>query len=138
MLDINHPRTPIIFKAGGYTDKVKGLCHTYIFQNFEERQATFDEMEFVCWEFITFSETNFPDEIIDIKTLIAEIISEINNLRPINSVTESGNCKVCNSEIKEVKTYVKEFSTFSYCTKCPDKIIDYLNKVDWLTGAAWI
>ena len=138
MLDINHPRTPIIFKAGGYTDKVKRLCHTYVFQNFEERQVTFDEMEFLCWEFVTFSETNFPEEISDIKTLIAEIISEINNLRSINSTTESGNCSVCNNEIKTVKTYVKEFPTFSYCIKCPDKIINYLNQLDCSTGAAWI
>jgi hypothetical protein len=138
MLDINHPRTPIIFKAGGYTDKVKVLCQNYIFQNFEERQDTFDEMEFLCWEFVTFSEANFPNEIQDIKTQITETIAEINNLRSINSIKESGNCTVCNSEIKKVKTYVKEFPTFSYCTKCPNKIIDCLNKLDSLTGAAWI
>ncbi len=138
MLDINHPRTSIIFKAGGYTNKVKGLCQTYIFQNFEERQGTFDEMNFLCLEFVTFSETNFPDKIEDIKKLVAEIISEINSLRTINSKSEDGNCTVCNNEIKEVKTYVKELPTFSYCNKCPDKIINCLKQLDCLTEASWI
>lgn len=137
MLDLDDPRSSIIFKASSYSDKVKLLCRKYILQNFEERQDTFDEMEFYCLELISFSEIHFPDVINNIKKLTSEIITEIDKLRLMNPVAVSGFCSVCGTPIKKPQSYSKLQSQPepSHCEKCPHEIMMKLHYLEFETGA---
>lgn len=138
MLDLNHPQTPNIFKASGCIDRIKFGCQTYINQNYEERQLTFEKMKGECDEMLIFCKDIFPKQFNEIENLLKNIEIEISNLRLINKETELRNCKVCNGEIKSFKSYVKEFPKITICQKCPEKIYNFLLKLERLTGASWI
>ena len=138
MIHINNPNSEFIFKASGYTNRIKGLCQIYITQDFENRKNTFEKMELECVNLKIFSEKHFNDNILYINEIADEIITEIRMLGRINDLTEDGNCTVCNSKLNTFNSLVKEVGMITICEKCPSKIIDYTNKLEWLTGAAFI
>jgi hypothetical protein len=139
MLDINNPRTQLIFQASAYMSKVKSGCQKYILESYEERQATFAKMITACEQLLIHSETSFPDQLEEIRSLVAEIVAEIHALSVIDRVTEAGNCTVCNGPIKRGKTLVPEFPEIIWCGGgCPKKIMDCLSKLEVPTEVWWI
>ncbi|MNK30400.1 hypothetical protein D3C87_488170 [compost metagenome] len=138
MLDLNNPRTEIIFKASSYTDKLKNCCGKYTIENFEKRQNIFIKMLLICDEFEQFYNINYSDNQWEVKVILDTIRKEIENLSVINIETEPKNCKVCNGELFVYKSEIKEFGTFYYCNKCPNLIVEKLNELESLTGAIFI
>lgn len=138
MIDINDPKSEFIFKAGAYTDRIKDFCRLYINQNFSERKETFEKMKQECENLKKFSEKHFEENINDINKISDELISEIRKLEKINNLTKVGNCTVCDSKLRTFDSLVKELGMLTICEKCPSKIIDYTNELDWLTGAGFI
>jgi hypothetical protein len=138
MLDINDPRTKLIFQAGGYIGRLKNACRLYILQSYEERQLTFERMKNECIQLAVFSETVFPDELQRIKHLVRQLTAEIDHLSLINNTTEPGKCTVCNEELHTIKTYVKEFPTMIICKNCPKKLSGFINDLEGPTEVMWI
>lgn len=138
MLDLNNPRTEIIFKASSYTDKLKNYCGKYTIENHDERQEIFLQMLIICDDFEQFYNSNYTDNQWDVKTIIDDIKNEIENLIIVNIDTKSGNCKVCDAELFIYKSAIKEFGTFYYCHKCPEKIVKNINYLESYTGAIFI
>ncbi|MCP4053690.1 MAG: hypothetical protein GY739_11595 [Mesoflavibacter sp.] len=138
MIDINDPKSEFVFGAGAYTDRIKDFCRLYIVQDFVERNETFEKMKKECLNLKKFSEKHFEENINDINQISDKLISEIIKLEKINELTKEGNCKVCDSKLKTFDSLVKEVGMLTVCEKCPSKIYDYTNKLDWLTGAAFI
>ncbi|MCF2220664.1 hypothetical protein H9Q08_15360 [Chryseobacterium sp. PS-8] len=138
MLDLNHPRTRIIFKAAGYTDRLKNYCGKYTVESFNDRQETFIQMSIICDEFEQFYNLNFATIQRDVKEIIDTIKAEIDHLSKINDQTEPENCKVCNSKLFVYKSLIKEFGTFYFCNKCSEIIVAKLNELESITGAVFI
>lgn len=138
MLDLNSPRTKIIFKASSYTDKLKNCCGKYTIENFQKRQDIFIKMLLICDEFEQFYNINYSDNQWEVKVILDNIKKEIENLSVVDIETESNNCKVCNGKLFIHKSAIKEFGTFYYCSKCPNIIVEKLNELESLTGAIFI
>ncbi|WP_459212404.1 hypothetical protein [Aquimarina rhabdastrellae] len=138
MIDINHPNSDFVFESLGYINRIKELCRIYIKQDFENRKKTFERMELECVKLKVFSEKHFKENSISINEITDKIISEIRILSGINNLTEVGRCAVCNSKLNTFDSRIKEVGMIAICEKCPSKIVDYTNKLEWLTGAAFI
>lgn len=138
MLDINHPRTTIIFQASGYIDRLKNYCGKYTIEDFQTRQNTFDIMIKTVEEFEKFYNQNFKKDREDVKILLNNIETEINSIKQLNGKTDIGKCNVCNGNLTEYKSLVKEFGFFYYCADCPNIIVENLNKLEIITGVIFI
>lgn len=138
MLDVNHPRASIIFKASSYTDKLKIYCGKYTIADFEKRQGIFLNMLLICDDFEQFYNLNYADHQWDVKVILELIKQEIKKLSVINIVTEPGSCKVCNGELFVYKSGIKEFGTLHNCRNCSSVIIEETNHLDSFTGAMFI
>jgi hypothetical protein len=138
MLDLNNPRTQIIFEASAYSGKLKDLCRVYILQEFQERQTTFEQMKVVCNDLLEFSSNEFQRALEEIKYLVNQIILEINSLSQRDVHSEVGNCKVCNKELQSFKVYVTSGPIITICNECPSKLINIICQLDQITGVSWI
>lgn len=140
MIDINHPESEFIFQAGAFTDRIRNYCRKYILETFEERKITFQDMKIEGLILQEFSEIHFKENFISISLLINDLNTEIEKLESINIISEDGNCTVCNTKLTTFDTLIKEkdFRFITICKKCPSEIYNILNKLDWLTGAAFI
>ena len=138
MLDINHPRTQIIFEASGYIGLLKNHCGKYTVEDFEARQSIFGEMIQITHEFEEFYNLNFDRNKEDVKNILNIIRNEIVSKKVINEQTDNGKCKVCNGKLFEYKSLIKEFGVFYFCDNCPNIIVENLNKLESITGAIFI
>lgn len=134
MLNLNDPRTTIIFKASSYLDRLKNECRVFIQQAFDERQSTFENMKKVCEEFLFFAQEHYPEQIEKISTLTHQLMHEIDKLALINENSETGNCTVCNHVLQTRYSGVKEFGNITTCSHCPTPIIHLLNELEYPTG----
>jgi hypothetical protein len=134
MLNLNDPRTTIIFKASSYLDRLKIACRVFILQPFSERQSTFENMKKVCEEFLLFAQEHYPEQIEKISTLTHQLMDEIDKLALINKTSEKGNCTVCNHVLQTRYSGVKEFGNITTCSHCPTPIIHLLNELEYPTG----
>jgi hypothetical protein len=135
MLNLDDPRSEIIFKASSYIDRIKMSCTKFPLQEFEERQLTFLNMEILCEEFIEFIKVNYPEKEDNIIKTITEVQSEVEKLSNINIETEPGNCKVCNGRISHYDSLVKEFGIIYNCDTCSQNIYKFANDLEMYTGA---
>jgi hypothetical protein len=133
MLNLNKPRTTIIFKASSYLDHLKNACLVFIRQTFDERQTTFENMKKVCEQFLFFAQEHYPEQIEKISTLTHQLMDEIDKLSLINENSETGNCTVCNHELQTKYSGVKEFGNITTCSHCPTPIIHLLNELEYPT-----
>ncbi len=138
MLDLNHPRTNIIFKASSYTDKLKIYCGKYTIADFEKRQDIFLNMLLICDDFEQFYNLNYADHQWDVKVILDLIKDEIEKLSVINIVTEPKHCKVCNGELFIYKSLIKGLGALHNCRSCSAVIIEETNHLDSFTGAMFI
>lgn len=138
MLDLNHPRTQIIFQASAYIDRLKNHCGKYTVEDFKARQNIFEDMIQITHEFEEFYNLNFEENKEDVKNILNIIRTEINLKKVINKKTDKGKCKVCNGKLFEYKSLIKEFGVFYYCDGCPNIIVENLNKLESVTGAIFI
>lgn len=110
MLNLDDPRTEIIFTASSYLDKLITGCERYSTQDFENRELTFLDMLICCEEFLAFCKTNYPERIGSIFKITDSLIKKIKDLMKINIAIEEGNCTICNgnldiSEYNDKKDY---------------------------------
>jgi hypothetical protein len=138
MLDLNHPRTQVIFKASSYLGKLKELCRIFILQEFDERQIIFDEMKIVCNDFVNFSKVEFPKAIKSINNQVNKLLFEIDSLSKQNIKSQEGNCKVCDSKLHSFKVYVDSGPKITICQNCPNKLIKIIVELENITGVNWI
>jgi len=138
MLDLNNPRTKIIFKASFYIDQFKLGCARYTVQDFEARQLTFFEMQVAAEEFIAFCKIHYIDNFVSISALVNGITDEIKRLEVINNATDEGQCRVCNGDLFPLKSSIKEWGTFYYCHNCPNTIVALATSLEMETGAVFI
>jgi hypothetical protein len=140
MINRNSPNAKKIFKAGGYTDRIKNFCRNYILESYEERKITFQKMKSECQNFNDFAQIQFEKNKEAISILIVKIVTEIENLESINNSTEEGNCTVCNTKLKTYDTLIsdEQFKYITVCENCPTTIYNLLNQLDWVTGAVFI
>lgn len=134
MLNLNHPRTDIIFETSTFLDRLKNSCRVYIVQPYEERQETFLMMKIVCEDLLVFSKENHSESFESIASITHEIIQEIELLEKMNILSEEGHCKVCNQPLKTWYSGVKEFGDYTSCTHCPNLLIKLVNNLEMLTG----
>lgn len=133
MLNLNDPRTTIIFQASSYLDHLKNACLVFIQQPFSERQTTFENMEKVCEELLLFAQDHYQEQYAKISTLTLQLMLEIDKLALINENSETGNCTVCNHELQTTYSGVKEFGNITTCSHCPTPIIHILNELEYPT-----
>lgn len=133
MLNLNDPRTTIIFKASSYLDRLKNACRVFIRQSFGERQTTFENMKKVCEELLLFAQEHYPTQYAKISTLTHQLMHEIDKLALINENSETGNCTVCNQALQTRYSGVKEFGNITSCSHCPTPIIQLLNELEYPT-----
>ncbi|WP_312767797.1 hypothetical protein [Epilithonimonas sp.] len=138
MLDLNNPRTEIIFKASSYTDKLKNYCGKYTIENFENRKKIFLDMLVICDEFEKFYNTNYSKMQWGVKVILETITIEIEKLSTLNNPVQEGNCNVCGNKLFIYKSQIKEFGIFYYCHNCPKTIIENINELETITGAIFI
>lgn len=140
MIRLNSPNAKKIFRAAGYTDRLKGFCKKYILESYSVRKDTFQKMKSECLAFSEFSKIQFEERKDAIQILINELIIEIENLEAMNEITQEGHCKVCNTSLKTYDTLVSDkiLRFITVCPNCPEKIYHLLNKLDWATGAVFI
>ncbi|HPI54869.1 MAG TPA: hypothetical protein PLU10_09260 [Chitinophagaceae bacterium] len=137
MLNLNNPRTPIIFKAATYLDRLKNDCQIFIQQPFSERQVTFKNMKQVCDEFLLFAKEHYSETNEKILALTQQMIHEINTLSLKNEDTQKGNCTVCNHPLQTWYSGVKEVGHLTTCSHCPRQIVQLLNELEYPTDV-WI
>ncbi|WP_415327529.1 hypothetical protein [Chryseobacterium sp. MMS23-Vi53] len=140
MIDISHPDSEFIFRAGAFTDRIKNYCRKYILESFEERKITFQDMKIEALLLLEFSELHFKENLNSISKSVNDLNVEIDKLEAINISSEDGNCTVCNTKLETFDTLIKEkdFRFITICKKCPNEIYNILNTIDWATGAAFI
>jgi hypothetical protein len=138
MLDLNHPRTPIIFQASAYTDRIKNNCGRYTVAAFEQRRQLFLDMKVHCDELTAFCKIHFKKNAEAINRLADEIKLETEKLEVVDNDTDEGKCNVCNGNLFKYKSYVKEWGHFYYCDNCPKQIVALCNRIDQLTDAWFI
>jgi hypothetical protein len=134
MLNLDDPKSEIIFKASSYIDKIKRLCTTYPLQDFDKRQETFLEGQIICEEFAAFCRIKYDDA----DTMIGVIDSikvEMESLQNINIETEPGRCKLCNGTLSSYKSSLKEFGMIYNCDTCSTLIYKLANDLEMYSGA---
>ncbi|RZK23083.1 MAG: hypothetical protein EOO43_08865 [Flavobacterium sp.] len=135
MLNLDNPRTEIIFKASAYIDKIKMMCTVYPLQEFGKREDTFLDAQVLCEEFIKFCEANYTEHCDEMVATINLIKAETERLQAINIETEPGHCKLCNGNLTGYKSSIKEFGTIYNCDTCPTLIYQYANDLEMYSGA---
>lgn len=91
MLDLKNPQTKFIFEASSFIDRIKDGCNTYINQNFQERQLTFEKIKSDSIEMLEFCKKTFPKVYIKIEESIIGVNDAANKLKEINNETEAKN-----------------------------------------------
>jgi hypothetical protein len=134
MLNLDDPKSQIIFKASSYIDKIKRLCATYPLQDFDKRQETFLQGQIICEEFAAFCRINF-DNADAMISVINSVNKEMERLQNINIVTEPGRCKLCNGTLSSYKSSVKEFGITYNCDTCSTLIYKLTNDLEMYSGA---
>ncbi|GEN74782.1 Spc97/Spc98 family protein [Chryseobacterium hagamense] len=140
MIRLNSPDAEKIFRAGGYTDRIKSFCRKYILESYNERKDIFQKMKSECSAFSEFSKSQFKERNEAIQLSINEVINEIKKLEAMNEITQEGHCNVCNAPLKTHDTLVSDkiLRFITVCPNCPEKIHKLLDTLDWATGAVFI
>ncbi len=134
MLNLDNPKTQLIFQASVFTDELIRSSNQYISQNWKDRKSTFTKIKTICKKLVEFCKENNFKDINKIQELSTQIINKVTIYEEVDdtSETESGHCKVCKNKLLQIKP--NEY----YCKHCSDSIIKIVEQIEYITGIIYI